>query len=118
MTSDDIDPFDDPAWRRSLAIAGAPPVPTKGYVTCSLAWLARIVPVVGTADRLAVALVLYREYLIRRSPTVALPNGRVQKLGVSRHTKYRTLALLEEAGAVKMEARNGRSVRVTLRWFP
>jgi hypothetical protein len=118
VTDDDIDPFDDPAWQRSLAIAGAPPVPAKGYVTCSLAWLARVAPVVGTADRLAVAVLLYRECRIRRNLTVALPNGEVRKLGLSRYTKYRTLALLEEAGAVEIEVQNGRSIRVTLRWFP
>jgi hypothetical protein len=114
----DEDPFNDPAWQRSLAMAGAPLAPAQGYVTCQLAWLARVAGVVNTPSQLVVALVLYRECLIRRSPAVALSNGAVRKLGLSRYAKYRALAVLEEAGAVKMEALKGRSIRVTLRWFP
>jgi hypothetical protein len=97
---------------------GAPPRPTKGYLTCPLAWLARVRPQLRSADQLLVALMLYQQCLIRRSRTVGLPNGELRKLGVSRYTKYRTLAELEEAGALITEPWNGRSVRVTLHWFP
>src|SRR5262245_31841600 len=96
----------------------APPWPAKGYVTCPLAWLARVRVQVRSADQLLVALVLYRRCLLARRQTVGLPNGELRKVGISRQTKYRTLAELEEAGALTIEARNGRSVRVTLHWFP
>jgi len=45
-------------------------------------------------------LVLYRQCLMRRSKTVSLPNTELRELGISRQTKYRALAELEEAGAL------------------
>jgi hypothetical protein len=97
---------------------GAPSRPTKGYMICPLAWLARVRPQLRSADQLLVALVLYRRCLMQRSRTVGLPNGELQRLGVRRQTKYRSLAQLEEAGVLTIETRNGRSTRVTLHWFP
>ena len=68
---------------------------------------------------LVVAMLLYRECLLRRSNTVALSNGELRKLGISRYAKYRALAWLRGAGVIAIEeARNRRSVRVTLLWFP
>ena len=61
---------------------------------------------------------LYRRCLILRCRTVTLPNGELDKLGVGRNTKYRALATLKEAGAITIEAENGRAVRVTVHWFP
>jgi len=106
---DDGDPFDDPIWQSR---------PGKGYITCPLAWLARVLPVLRASDRLVVAMLLYRRCLVQRSKTVDLPNGELTKLGIGRDTKYRALRLLEEAGAITLEAPNGRSTRVMLHWFP
>jgi hypothetical protein len=117
-SAEDADPFDDPVWQRAEEMAGALPRPAKGYVACPLAWLGRVLPVVSSAEQLLVAQMLYRRCLILRCRTVTLPNGEWAKLKISRQTKYRTLAHLEEAGAVTREARNGRAVRVTLHWFP
>jgi len=51
--------------------------------------------------------------------TVALSNGELRKLGISRQTKYRALGELREAGAIAIEeADTRRSVRVTVLWFP
>jgi hypothetical protein len=108
----------DPLWQMAGLLANAPPRPAEGYATVSLAWLARVLPVVRTSDQLAVALLLYRECLVRRSNTVTLSNGALRKLGISRYTKYRALVWLHEAGVVAIEGRNGRSVRATLLWFP
>ena len=109
----------DPLWQMAELLADAPPRPAKGYVTVSLAWLARVLPVVRSADQLVVALLLYRECLLRRSNTVALSNGELRNLGISRQTKYRALDELREAGAIAIEEANTRrSVRVTLLWFP
>jgi len=44
------DPFDDPTWQQAEFMAGAPPAPAKGYITCPLAWLARVRLVVRSAD--------------------------------------------------------------------
>jgi hypothetical protein len=113
------DAENDPLWRAADLLADSPPKPAKGYVTVSLAWLARMLPVVRTPGQLAVALLLYRECLLRRSNTVALSNGELRKLGISRYAKYRALAWLRAAGAITIEgADTTRSVRVTLLWFP
>jgi hypothetical protein len=113
------DPFDDPAWQQALLMANAPPRPTaKTHGVYSFAYLARVLPVLRASDRLVVALLLYRQCLMRRSKTVDLSNGELAKLGIGRMTKYRTLTLLREAGALAIEADNGRSIRVTLHWFP
>ena len=103
---------------RGADMDGAPPPPAKGYVVASLAWLSRVRLQVRSVDQLLVAMILYSRCLKRRSRTIDLPNGELRKLGISRYTKYRTLAELQEAGAIEIETPNGRSVRVTLRWFP
>jgi len=118
------DPFEnvenDPLWQMAGLLANTPPKPvSKGHGVYSLPWLARVLPVVRSADQLVVALLLYRECLLRRSNTVALSNGELRNLGVSRQTKYRALEELREAGAIAIEESNTRcSVRVTLLWFP
>ena len=94
------------------------PRPAKGYVTVPLAWLARVRREARSADQLLVMLILYRQCLMQRSKTVSLPNTELRSLGISRQTKYRALAELEEAGALTEEPWNGRSVQVTLHWFP
>jgi hypothetical protein len=122
MMVPDIESLFEDAERDPLLMAGrsvdAPFCPTKGYITFPLSWLVRVLPVVGTPEQLVVALLLYRECLVRRSNTVALPNDKLRKLGIGRYTKYRALGRLQEAGAVAVGTRNGRSVRVTLFWFP
>lgn len=98
---------------------GAPPRPAKGYVTVPLAWLARVRLQVRSVDQLLVAMIVYRRCLMCRSWTVDLPNGELLKLGISRQTKYRALAELEEAGELSVvETENGRSSRVALHRVP
>jgi hypothetical protein len=80
----DDDPFDDPLWRRATDMAGALPRPGEDYITCPLSWFAQVLPVLRASDRLAVALLLYRQCLMRRSRTVDLPNGELAKLGIGR----------------------------------
>jgi hypothetical protein len=111
---------DNPLWVRAALMADAPPKPiSKGHGVYSLPWLARVLPVVRSADQLVVALLLYRECLLRRSNAVALSNGELRKLGISRQTKYRALDELREAGAIAIEESDTRrSVTVTLLWFP
>ena len=110
----------DPLWQAAGLLADAPPRPiSKGHGVYSLTWLARVLPVVRTPAHLVVALLIYRECLLRRSNTVPLSNGELGELGISRYAKYRALAWLREAGVIAIEeAKTGRSVRVTLLWFP
>ena len=105
MGTEDLfeDVENDPLWQMAGLLADAPPQPAKGYVTVSLAWLARVLPAVRTTAHLVVAMVIYRECLRRRSTTVALSNSELQKLGISRYAKYRALAWLREAGVIAIE---------------
>src|SRR6516164_8117812 len=90
-------PHDDPLWQRAGEMVGAAPPPSRNYGVYSLAFLARVLPVLRASERLAVALLLYRQCLLQRSRIVDLSNGMLIKLGIGRMTKYRTLHLLEEA---------------------
>jgi hypothetical protein len=116
----DGDPFDDPIWQRAAEMADALPRPAKGYVAVPLAWLNRIRSVVRTSEQFLVAMLLYRRCLTQRGRTVSFPNVELEAMGISRQTKYRTLAWLIEAGAVSIEneSERGRALRVTLHWFP
>jgi len=115
---DSSDPFDDPLWQQAEMMANAPPRPAKDYFICSAAYLARVLPILLRSERLAVALVIYRQCLIKRSRTIDLSNAMLSELGIGRMTKYRSLAQLREAGAVTTEAETGHSIQVTLHWFP
>jgi len=112
------DPFDDPRWREAELVAHAPPPPAKGYITCPLVWLARVRPLVRSADQLLVLQLIYRRCLMSRSRTVTLPNGELAALGISRYTKYRLLAWLQSAGAATVAVAKGKPMIVTLHWFP
>jgi len=63
-------------------------------------------------------MLIYRECLMKRRLTIGLSNGDLAKLDISRQTKYRALAELQEAGVVTIKNHNGRSTQVTLHWFP
>jgi hypothetical protein len=116
---DGHDPFDDSVHAKyPETIGGMLPRPAKGYITCPLKWLARVRPLVSSADQLLVLLLLYKQCLIHRSRKVSLSNHELKSLKVSRYTKYRALGELAAAGAITIETRNGRSTRVTLHWFP
>ena len=118
---DDVfeDAENDPLWIQAGLMVDAPPKPAQGCVTISLAWLARVFVAVRTTSQLIVAMLIYRECHLSRSNTVALSNGKLEQVGISRYAKYRALTELSEAGIIEVEATDlGRSVRVKLIWFP
>ena len=104
---DDGDPFAEPPTLREELVST--PRPRKGFVICSLAWLARILPIALTSTHLVVAMLIYSECLRCRSRTVGLSNGNLRRLGISRYAKYRTLAWLQSFGVLSVETRNGRA---------
>jgi hypothetical protein len=114
----DGDPLEAAAWAKAELMAEMPPQPGPGYGTYTLAWLARTLPEVRSAQQLALLLLLYRKCVRARDRTVALSNAELMPFGISRYAKYRALVRLKVVGAVEIQARNGRSLRVTLRWFP
>jgi hypothetical protein len=110
------DPFDDPTLAEMLVGA---PRPRKGIIICSWDFLERIRPVVCTSTQLVVAQLLYSKCLAQRCRTVSLSNQELRLLGISRYAKYRSLIWLRDAGVITIEeTRNGRSIQVTLHWFP
>jgi hypothetical protein len=113
---DGDDPFGE-APTLAETLVGAPR-PNRDFLLCPLTWAARIRPLLQSTDQLLVVLVLYSRCLRQRSKTVDLSNSELAELGIGRKTKYRALHLLEEVGAVTIEYQNGRSLRVTLHWFP
>jgi hypothetical protein len=113
---DDGDPFGDPPTLAEMLVGA--PRPNKDFLLCPLAWAARVRPLLRSTDQLLVVQVLYSWCLRQRSKTVDLPNGDLAELGIGRMTKYRVLRLLEQARAITIEHQNGRSLRVTLHWFP
>ena len=118
---DDDDPLAkriDALWKQVEQMTDAPPRPAKDYVVVSLAWLMRVVHVVHTPQQVVVAGVLYRQCLVKRSRTVAVPTGLLQDLGIDRNIIRRTLANLKQAGTIAIEFRMGHPTQVTLLWFP
>jgi hypothetical protein len=120
MMGDDLWDIDEDGWRLEQAglMADASPRPAKGYVTCPLAWLARVSPQVPSGRQLAVLLIIYRRCLWAHSRTVSLPNSDLARLNVSRYGKYRALAALETLGLIVRETRDGKTTRLTLLDFP
>jgi hypothetical protein len=112
------DPFDLPEWQQTELMEGAPPRPAHGYLTCSLAWLARVRPLVRSVEQLMVLQLIYRHCLVNRSRTAALPNKDLETVGMSRYGKYRALTALERAGLITREPWDGKTARVTLIDFP
>ena len=120
MGTEDLfeDVENDPLWQMAGLLANAPPQPAKGYVTVPLAWLERVLPVVLTTTHLVVAMLIYRECLRRRSNTVALSNGELRKLGISRYAKYRALTRLREASAFRSSCHSTTSVSTLAGMLP
>jgi hypothetical protein len=113
------DPFELPAWKQTELMADAPPRPSQHYFTFGEEWFARILEVARTPSQWAVATVLYRECLRRKSQTVDLSNAVLKRLGVTRYAKYRALVALEKEGVLTVEeADQSHSTRATLHWFP
>jgi hypothetical protein len=116
---DEGDPFDHPLWQQAAwaaheAEAGFQGI-DPGWIGCSLAWLAWVMPCVETAKQLALALWVYRKCALTHHQIVNLPNGELRSLGISRQAKYRALARLERKGVLVIEPQShGKSISVRL----
>ena len=106
------DPFNDPQWKAAKTTTQA-----ADFVGCPMTWLEQVLPHLQGASQLAVALLLYRRWIlggIRR--TFEFPNAGLNRLGIARQVKYRALAKLEGAGLITIERTHGQAARVTRRW--
>jgi hypothetical protein len=92
-------------------------VSQKTHIGCPVEWFIWVIELVTSKEQLVLALYLYRRACILRSATVTVPSGELATFGFGRWSKYRLLVALEEHGIVRVEQRNGRSLKVTLvRW--
>jgi hypothetical protein len=118
--SDDL--FDDP---ESDPIADAPDSKTVHF-GCPLAWVQRVLPLVHSAEQLAIAIWLHRRRIVCGGKEWFKVSGKEwftvpaktleEELGLSRHTRYRAFKHLEQAGGIAISRNGNRAMRVKLRW--
>ncbi len=108
------DPFDDPAWK---VTAKKEKHQASDFVGCPMSWLEQVLPYIAGSRQLAVALLLYRRWVLcGRRRTFDFPNGDLKKLGIGRTTKHDTLVKLEHADLIGTKRRPGSAVQVIRRW--
>jgi hypothetical protein len=90
----------------------------KTHIGCPVEWFIWAIGLTRSKEQLALALYLYRRACILRSATVTVPSQELAAFGFGRWSKYRLLVALEEHGVVRVEQRNGRSLKVTLARWP
>ncbi len=104
-------------WKRRLAeLQAAAPVKRKKvepFVKVPLWWAAEAAKATRSPTTTVLVELLYRSWKAK-SLTFPLPNGRLNKNGVSRKVKCRVLRDLEAAGLIKVERRSGKTPPVTL----
>ena len=111
---DQDDPFDDPLWKEAEWRAREGVFKARpGWVTVPLSWIKQVLPIVQSPEQLAVAVAIYPFLHVDR--TVPISNRVLTELGIRRQVKYRTLALLEEAGLISVRYSHGRSPAVRRR---
>jgi hypothetical protein len=108
------DPFDDPRWKAARVKSATP---TPDLVGCPMKWLEQILPHVQGECQLAVALLLYRRWVYcRRRRIFDFPNDDLNRLGISRAVKHRTLVRLKTAGLIDVEQLAGNAPQITQGW--
>jgi hypothetical protein len=93
--------------RIELVDTGQRKLEGRQHIGCSVRFLRAAVKATKTSRRLAVALYLYRLRSIRRSKTIQVPNGWLEKmLDISPSTKIRALDDLAAAGLIVFQDRS------------
>jgi hypothetical protein len=112
MSDDDlfIDSESDPMME-------APPSKTLHF-GCPLSFVRRVLPLVGSAEQMVIAMWLHRRRAVCGGkdwftvPAKALDDD----LGLSRHTRYRALKHIEQAGGIAVSYDGNKAMRVKLLW--
>jgi hypothetical protein len=98
--NDGTDPLDDPVGEAPKTERG-PKRRKEPYIGCPVAWLKRVLPLMQSAEQLAVALWLHRRQVVEGQEWFSVPNVTLEEeLGISRHVKARTLEHLDRAGVI------------------
>jgi hypothetical protein len=82
-------------------------------VKVPLWWAEAATKAVGAPDAMVCIYLLHAAWKAK-SPTFPLPNGRLEKVGVSRKVKWRVLRSLEAAGLITVERLSRKTPVVTL----
>jgi hypothetical protein len=89
--------------------------PNEHLIGCPIWWLQRVLPVVSSKNQLVVTIYLWRRWVVcRYRKMFDVPNGELKSLGISRYTKYQTLARLEAAGVIRIRRKGKGAPTVTI----
>jgi hypothetical protein len=102
--------------RRRHELEAMAPVKRKKvepFVKVPIRWMASAAKATSAPKALVLIELLYAAWKAK-SPTFALPNGRLAKLGVGRETKRRVLRDLEQAGLITVERPTRKTPIITL----
>ena len=82
-----------------------------------LYWIKKALKLAPCAIR--IGMVLWYISGLRKNETFILSNVMLKKFDIGRHTKYRGLKLLEEAGLIEIEKRFKKNPKVTIKmkWY-
>jgi hypothetical protein len=108
---------DEPWWlKRRRKLEASAPVKRKKqepFVKVPLWWITAAAKATRLQATLVLVELLHASWKAK-SPTFAMPNRQLQKLGVSRKIKYRVLRDLEQAGLILVERQPRKTPVVTL----
>ena len=106
-------------------IVEAPDSKTEHF-GCPLAWVQRVLPLVGSAEQLAVAIWLHRRrivcggkewFKVPGKEWFTVPAQKLnEELGLSRYARYRAFNHLKQAGGLAVSHNGNKAMRVKLLW--
>jgi hypothetical protein len=108
--------MDDWAKQRLAELHAAAPIKRKKpepFARISLSWAAMAAAATNCPKAMVWIWLIYRAWQTK-SATIAVPNGALTKLGVSRETKRRALKELEAAGLIAVNQQTRKTPLVTL----
>jgi hypothetical protein len=89
----------------------------KRHIGCPWEFLVEVTRSRPSANALIVALYIYRQTTVHRSPTVRLSGPELTELGVTRNQKHRALHNLARVGMIRLHpVAPGRTTEITLLW--
>ena len=102
--------------QRLAELEAAAPIKRKKTEPFAIVQLARAATAFTAINCLKATVWLWLEHQVRKSQcsTVAVPNGALAKLGVSRKVKNLALRQLEKAGLIAIERHPRKTPKVTL----
>jgi DNA-binding transcriptional ArsR family regulator len=88
------------------------------FIGCPVAWLKRVLPLVGSADQLAILMWLHRRRIVcgGREWFTVPAKALEEDLGLSRFTRYRALEHLKQAGGIAVSRDGNKAMLVKLLW--